>query len=310
MTLAQLRALIAVAEHGGFTAAADHIGMSQPAVSRAIAALERELGAALFVRHRPARERRRLEERHERSDQSGERHDQGIALTEAGRRAVDRAREALRHFDLIRADVAAAAGQVTGELRLASLPSATGTLIARLLRAFGDRYPQVQVRLFEGVDDDIRAWLRRGAAEIGVVTLPAPGLHTVPLSTHDMVAALPAGHRLAEGPAVRLADLAGQPFILTTAGCRPLIMAAARGSRVRLDIAFEASGPAAILEMVAAGLGVSIVPTLGLPADLGAVVTRPLEPKTTRSLALAVPSLPDCGPAARAFLDQLAEPSP
>ncbi|MEU7864338.1 LysR family transcriptional regulator [Nonomuraea sp. NPDC049141] len=283
MTLGQLRALLAVAEHGGFTTAADHTGMSQPAVSRAIAALERELGAALFVRH----------------------HDR-IALTEAGRRAVERAREALRHFDLIRADVAAAAGEITGELRLASLPSATGTLIARLLRAFTDRYPQVKVRLFEGVDDDIREWLRRGAAEVGVVTLPAPGLDTVPLSTHDMVAALPSEHPLAERRVVRVADLAGQPFILTTAGCRPLIMSAARESKARLDIAFEAGGPAAILEMVAAGLGVSIVPTLGLPAELGAVVTRPLEPKTTRSLALAVPSLRDCSPAARAFLDQLA----
>ncbi|KAB8182701.1 LysR family transcriptional regulator [Nonomuraea phyllanthi] len=282
MTLAQLRVLVAVAEHGGFTAAADHTGMSQPAVSRAVAALERELGAALFVRHRD-----------------------GIALTEAGRAALARARETLRHFDLIRADVAAAAGQITGELRLASLPSATGTLVARLLRAFTDRYPQVRVRLFEGVDDDIREWLLRGAAEIGVVTLPAPGLHTVHLSTHDMVAVLPEGHPLAARPAITLADLAGRPFILTTAGCRPLIVGAALAARVRLDIAFEASGPAAILEMVAAGLGLSIVPALGLPADPGAVVTRPLEPVLTRSLALAVPSLDDCGPAARAFLDQL-----
>jgi DNA-binding transcriptional LysR family regulator len=288
MTLAQLRVLIAVAEHGGFTAAADHTGMSQPAVSRAIATLERELGAALFVRHRDH-----------------------IALTEAGRRALDRARETLRHFDLIRPDVAAAAGEITGELRLASLPSATGTLIARLLRAFTDRYPQVRVRLFEGVDDDIRAWLHRGAAEVGVVTLPpatgqVPDLHTVPLSTHDMVAVLPSGHPLAGRETVHLADLEGQPFILTTAGCRPLIMTASGAAGVELDVAFEASGPAAILEMVAAGLGVSIVPTLGLPADLGNAVTRPILPKMTRSLALAVPSQADCGPAARAFLDQAA----
>ncbi|MFB4282867.1 MULTISPECIES: LysR family transcriptional regulator [unclassified Nonomuraea] len=283
MTLAQLRVLVAVADHAGFTTAADHLGMSQPAVSRAVATLERELGATLFVRHRD-----------------------GIALTEAGRRALARAREALRHFDLIRADVAAANGQITGELRLASLPSATGTIVAKLLRAFTDRYPQVRVRLFEGVDDDIRDWLHRGAAEIGVVTLPAPGLHTTHLSTHDMVAVLPAGHPLAAHPVVRLPDLAGQPFILTTAGCRPLITGAATGEGVRLDIALEASGPAAILEMVGAGLGVSIVPTLGLPADLGSVVTRPLEPAMTRTLALAVPSPEDCAPTARAFLDELA----
>ncbi|MEW9550253.1 LysR family transcriptional regulator [Nonomuraea sp. NPDC050783] len=283
MTLAQLRALIAVAEHGGFTAAAEHTGMSQPAVSRAVAALERELGAALLVRHRD-----------------------GVALTEAGRRAVERAREALRHFDLVRADVAAAAGAITGELRLASLPTATGTLIARLLRALTDRHPHIRVRLLEGVDDDIREWLRRGGVEVGVVTLPAPGLETVPLSTHDMVAALPAGHPLAARPVVPVAALAGHPFILTTAGCRPLITGAAREAGAALDIAFEASGAGAILEMVSAGLGVSIVPTLGLPADLGTVVTRPLEPRTTRTLALAVTSRAACSPAARAFLDQAA----
>lgn len=202
--------------------------------------------------------------------------------------------------------MAAASGRITGELRLASLPSATGTLVARLLRAFTDRYPQVRVRLFEGVDDDVRDWLRRGAAEVGVVTLPAPGLHTVHLSTHDMVSALPAGDPLAARPAVRLSDLAGRPFILTTAGCRPLITGAAMAAGVALDIAFEASGPAAILEMVGAGLGVSIVPALGLPAGLPGVVTRPLEPGMTRSLALAVPSLEDCAPTVRAFLDELA----
>ncbi|MEU1387330.1 MULTISPECIES: LysR family transcriptional regulator [unclassified Nonomuraea] len=284
MTLTQLRALIAVAEQGGFTAAADLLGMSQPAVSRAVASLERELGAPLFVRHTD-----------------------GIALTEAGRRAHLRAREALRHFDLIRAEVAAAAGEVTGPLRLASLPSATGTLIAHRLRVFTDRYPQVQVRLFEGADDDVRGWLQGGAAEVGVVTLPAPGLHTIPLSTHEMVAVVPAGHHLAGQETVHITDLTGQPFILTTAGCRPLITEAARQAGAQLDVAHEAGGQSAILEMVAAGLGVSIVPTLGLPPELGPVATRPLEPRLTRTLALAVLSPSDCGPAVRAFLD-LAEP--
>ncbi|MEV4115402.1 LysR family transcriptional regulator substrate-binding protein [Nonomuraea sp. NPDC049695] len=185
--------------------------------------------------------------------------------------------------------------QVVGQLRLGGGPG----------QRRRDGLAARDHRLFEGVDDDIRAWLHRGAAEVGVVTLPAPGLHTVHLSTHDMVAVLPAGHPLTARPAITLADLADRPFILTTAGCRPLIMGAALAAQVRLDVAFEAGGPAAILEMVAAGLGVSIVPTLGLPADLGAVVTRPLEPAMTRSLALAVPSLTDCAPTARAFLDQL-----
>ncbi|GAA3040963.1 LysR family transcriptional regulator substrate-binding protein [Streptosporangium longisporum] len=119
----------------------------------------------------------------------------------------------------------------------------------------------------------------------------------------------PGGHRLAGRENVHIADLTGQPFILTTAGCRPLITGAARQAGARLEVAHEAGGQSAILEMVAAGLGVSIVPTLGLPAELGAAVTRPLEPRLTRTLALAVPSPAECGPAVRAFLD-LAGPAP
>ncbi len=282
MQLSHLRVLLAVAEHGGFTAAAERTGMSQPHVSRSIAALEADLGAALLVRRR-----------------------EGVALTEAGQRAVSRARETIRHFDLIRPDVAAAAGQVAGPLRLASLPSATGTLIAPRLRTFGDRYPQVGVRLLEGYSPEIRAWLENGAAEIGVVILPEPGMHTVPLTADRMVALLPRGHALASAETVAVRELAREPFVLTTGGCRPVILDGVRRAGAALDVAYEAGELSTIIAMVGTGLGVSIVPTLGLPADLGDVVTRPLDAPISRHLALAVPSLDTCAPAARAFLDHI-----
>jgi DNA-binding transcriptional LysR family regulator len=287
MTLSQLRVLLAVADRGGFTLAAEQLGMSQPAVSRAVATLETELGAALLARHRD-----------------------GVTLTEAGQRAVAHIREALRHVDLLHAEVAAIAGEVTGTLRLASLPSATGTLIAAQLRAFADRYPQVHVRLFEGTDEEVREWLDQGAAEVGVVTLPAPGLHTVELGTDEMVAVLPSAHELAGKTTVAFTALANEPFILATGGCGPLILAAARNAGACLDIAFEARELTAILEMVGTGLGVSIVPTLGLPNDVPSIVTRPLEPRTPRTLALASGSHASSAPAARAFLDQVAKSGP
>ncbi|MEW1906368.1 LysR family transcriptional regulator [Streptomyces sp. NPDC086147] len=278
--LSHLRVLLAVAEHGGCTAAAERTGMSQPHVSRSIAALEADLGTALLVRRR-----------------------EGVALTEAGRRAVSRAREAIRHFDLIRPDVAAAVGHVVGSLRLASLPSATGTLIAARLRAFNDRHPQVSVRVLEGYSPEIRAWLKNGAAEMGVVVLPESGVHTVPLGTDTMVALLPRDHALASARTVAVRALAGEPFILTTGGCRPVILNGVRQADATLSIAYEAGELSAIIAMVDAGLGVSIVPTLGLPTDLGNTVIRPLDRPIHRTLALAVPSLDDCTPVARAFLD-------
>lgn len=281
MTLAQLRALLAVVEHGGFTAAADRVGMSQPAVSRSVSALESELGAPLLSRGRD-----------------------GVTLTEAGEVIARHAREVLRHFDLMRTEVAALAGEVTGTLRLASLPTATGTLIASQLRTFRKRHPRVAVRLLEGSDHEVRDWLDQGVVDAGVVTLPATGLRTAPLDTHDMVALVPSDHRFAALEAVTYEDLAGEPFIQSTGGCARVFNEIAQQAGVRLDVAFEAREPAAVVAMVGAGLGVSILPTVGLPADLRDVVIRPLLPRTVRRLAVAISA--SASPAARALLEQIA----
>jgi DNA-binding transcriptional LysR family regulator len=281
MTLSQLRVLLAIVDHGGFTAAAEHLGVSQPSVSRAIATIEDELRTAMFARNK-----------------------EGIVLTEAGRLAAVRAREALRQFDLLHADVAAAAGHLTGTLRFASLPSATGTLVASQVRIFTLQHPQVHVRLFEGTDQEVRRWVSQGAAELGVVTLPAPEFQTIPLGTDEFVAVLPVGHALSADSTITFDALANHDFILSTGGCGPLIEAGAHDAGTRLRVAFEARELSAILAMVAEGLGVSIVPTLGLPTELERVVMRPLQPRMSRTLAVA--HLPDPSPAARAFLHQLA----
>ncbi|MFI9382427.1 LysR family transcriptional regulator [Kutzneria sp. NPDC052558] len=281
MTLAQLRVLLAVVEHGGFTAAADRVGMSQPAVSRSVSALESELGAPLLARGRD-----------------------GVTPTDAGEVVLRHAREVLRHFDLMRTEVAALAGEVTGTLRLASLPSATGTLIASQLRLFRKRHPRVAVRLLEGSDHEVRDWLDQGVVDAGVVTLPAPGLRTAPLDTHEMVALVPSDHRLAGAETVTYEELSREPFIRSTGGCARVFTEVASAVGVRLDIAFEAREPAAVVEMVGAGLGVSILPTVGLPEDLRDVVTRPLSPPTVRELAVAVSA--SASPAARALLEQIA----
>ncbi|MGD9985573.1 LysR family transcriptional regulator [Pseudonocardia sp.] len=281
MTLLQLKVLIAVIEHGGFTAAGAALGMSQPAVSRSVAALEAELGAPLLARNRA-----------------------GATLTEAGVRAVAHAREVVRQSDLLRTEVAAVSGQVTGTLRLASLPSATGTLIAPLLRGFAERCPLVKVRLLEGSDDEIRDWLDQGVVDAGVVTVPAPGLRLELLDSHEMVAVLPAGHPLGAAEAVDYAALAAEPFIRSNCGCAQVFESVARQVGVRLDIAFEARELAAVLEMVGAGLGVSIVPAVALRAVPAETVVRPLLPRTVRTLAVAVSA--SASPAARAFLDEIA----
>lgn len=279
-TLSQLKTFIAVVDQGGFTAASRRLGLSQPVVSRTVATLERELGLPLFMRRRD-----------------------GLALTEAGAVALTHAREAVRQLTLMRTEVAGLAGDITGTLSLASLPTATATLIAPQLRTFARRHPAVTIRLLEGSKEEILDWLDQGAAEAGVVSLPSKGLDAAALGVQEMVAVVPADSRLAAKDIVTYADLAKEPFVRGTGGCADVFMPIARRQGIEFDLAFEAREIGATLEIVRAGLGVSILPSAGLP-ELPGVVVRPLLPLTERRLGIAVSA--SASAPARAFLDQIA----
>jgi DNA-binding transcriptional LysR family regulator len=279
-TLSQLKTFIAVVDQGGFTAAGRRLGLSQPAVSRTVATLEKELGVPLFLRRRD-----------------------GLSLTEAGTIALPHAREAVRQLTLMHTEIAGLAGDVTGTLSLASLPSATATLIAQQLRAFARRHPAVTIRLLEGSENEILDWLDQGAAEAGVVSLPAKGLDVAVLGEQQMVAVVPADSWLASKDTITYADLAKEPFVRGTGGCAEVFMPIARRAGIEFDLAFEAREIAATLEIVRAGLGVSILPSAGLP-ELPGVAVRPLLPQTVRRLGLAVSA--SASAPARAFLDQIA----
>lgn len=115
---------------------------------------------------------------------------------------------------------------------------------------------------------------------------------------------VPDGSWLAAKDAVGYADLAKEPFVRGTGGAADVFMPVARKAGVRFDLAFEAREIAAALEIVAAGLGVSILPGAGLP-ELPGVAVRPLVPRTVRHLGVAVSA--SASVAARAFLKQVAE---
>jgi DNA-binding transcriptional LysR family regulator len=280
-TLLQLKSFVTVVDEGGFTAASRRLGLSQPAVSRAVATLEKELGLSLLVRGRD-----------------------GLSLTDAGSLALTHAREAVRQLTLMRTEVAALAGEITGTLSVASLPSVTGTLVAPQLQSFAQRHPAVTIRMLEGSEEEVRDWLDQGAAEAGVVSLPIKGLDSAALGEQDMVAVVPADNRLAEWAEVSYAELAKEPFIRSTGGCAEVFTPVARRAGVEFDVAFEAREMSAVLEIVRAGLGVSILPSAGLPDLPDGVVVRPLTPKTVRRLGVAVSA--SASAAARAFLEQIA----
>jgi DNA-binding transcriptional LysR family regulator len=283
MTEAQLRVLVTVADTGGFSPAAARLSMSQPGVSRAVAALEAELGTPLLTRR-------------------GGR----AAPTAAGERVLLHAREMLARAEAIRQEAAASAGDATGRVRLGSFASVSAQLLPGILATLRQRHPGVEVTLFEGHDEEVLGWIRERAVDVGVVSRTAPDLDVQPLARDQLMAVLPAAHPLAAEREATLEALAGEPFVLSRGGCERLILEAFAAAGLTPRVAFEVQEAGTIIAMAAEGLGVSVVPELAAAAAPPGVVLRPLLPRVDRELALAVPSLDEAPPAVRALLEAAA----
>jgi DNA-binding transcriptional LysR family regulator len=264
MIEAQLRVLVTVADAGGFSPAAARLSMSQPGVSRAVAALEAELGMPLLLRRNGR-----------------------AAPTPAGERVLLHAREVLARAEAIRQEAAASGGEFSGRVRLGSIASVSARLLPGVLATLRVRHPGVEVALFEGHDEEVVGWVRERAVDVGVISRDAPDLDVRPLATDHFIAALPPGHALTQRAQVTLEQLATEPFVLSRGGCERLILEA-----------FSAAGHAPQVVF-----GVSVVAELSAAAVPPGVALRPLAPPLKRRLALAVPSLAAAPPGVRAMLD-------
>jgi LysR family carnitine catabolism transcriptional activator len=281
MDLRRLRLFLAVAEHGGFTAAADAVHVAQPAVSLAVRELEQELGAPLFTRSRA-----------------------GARLTAAGEALLGPARQAIRDVEHAADAVAAVTGLVRGHLDLACLPSLAADPVAELVGRFRREHPGVAVRMGAPLDVDALAGaVRSGEAEVGISEAGAAndGLVEVRIGEQELFAVAPSGE---PSSPLRLDRLDGVPLVLSPPGSslREVVDAALAAVEVRPDIGVEAAQRDALIPLVLAGAGTTFLPdTLArAAARLGATV-RPTRPRLRRTIVI-VRRPGDPGPAAARFL--------
>ncbi|MDA8062328.1 MAG: LysR substrate-binding domain-containing protein [Actinomycetota bacterium] len=279
MNETQLRAFVTVHDCGGFASAARVLHMSQPGVSRAVRALEVELGGELFLRSHGS-----------------------VALTGLGERVLARSRTILAEADAMRQERYASPGVIQGRVRLGSMPSVSATILPLLLAHLERHQPGLAVTTIDGHDEELVTWLRTDVVDIAVVAGQPTGLSIRPLVTDTLLAVLPATHPLAARDSIRAQDLRGQPFILTKAGCETLILATLTSRDVTPDVKYEVSEAATILAMVAEGLGVSVMPGLAAQSPPSNVALRPLRPNARRQLGLAVMLTQPASPAIEAFL--------
>ncbi|MEU2776594.1 LysR family transcriptional regulator [Streptomyces sp. NPDC007162] len=244
MDLRQMEVVVAVADAGGFTAAARQLHVVQSAVSGTVRALERELGTALFTRttHR-------------------------VGLTPAGEAFVPAARQALRAAEAAREAVDAARGELRGRVTVGTMQGVWADLHLALA-ALRAEHPRVGVRLRQAAVTDIRQALREGTVDLAVVALDRQqqrGLVTRLLSREEMVlVASPRRSLTVSGPedTVDLADIAELPQVEFTPGwaIRDAADRSFRAAGVERATTFEVNDIVAASELVRADLGVCIMP--------------------------------------------------
>jgi LysR family hydrogen peroxide-inducible transcriptional activator len=254
MDLRQLNALVAIAEAGSFSAAADVLHTVQSNVSAHVARLEKELGVTLVDRARGK-------------------------LTEEGEAVVARARRVASEMDGIVADVAAVNHEVAGTVRLGMIGTTGRWLVPRLLELLAKRHPAVHLVLVEGTTTTLGPQLSTGRVDLAVVNLPVsdPDLVAQPLFEEDLVLAVEPGHPLAARRAggVSFADLDGLDVLLPLPGTafRDELDAACSGAGVRLHAKSEIDGVRLLASLAFEGHGPAVLPATALPEWLKDRVT-------------------------------------
>ncbi|GAB2581171.1 LysR family transcriptional regulator [Microlunatus antarcticus] len=274
--------LVTVADHQHVSSAADALGTSQPTLSRALARCEAELGARLF-----------------------ERVPDGVRLTPAGALVVDAARDLTSRWTQLTGSLARVLDSGTGLVRLAFLDSMATSLVPSLLRAFHAHAPQVRVQLRQEPGHEIARDFGLGAVDLAV-TSAAPegpyGWHV--LQQERLVLVVPGTHAWRGRTEVALAELGSEELITTPAGFghRQLVDGLLRQAGVAPSISFESQDLATIEGLVAAGLGVAVVPE-AFAGHSGTVGLRLTAAGARRTIGLTWRTDRELTPPAQRFLD-------
>lgn len=296
LSATRLNVLREVVARGSFSAAADALSYSQSAVSQSIATLEGELGTTLLERDRG-----------------------GIRPTAAGAALVVHADGILARMEAAENEVAAIAGGEGGHLRIASFPTAGATLLPLAINSFRAAHPSVEVTLAEGEPDEIAPRLRAGEFDLallfefeGVGERLGTGMRRFELTEDPLHLALPATHPLARRRKLHLEDLRGEAWVQTSVNspCARHVVRSCHAAGFEPHVAFESDDYQTVQGLVAAGVGVALIPQLALSAVRSDIRIRALDPSSpVRKVLAATRRGAPVTPALATMLDTVREAS-
>jgi DNA-binding transcriptional LysR family regulator len=315
LNVGRLQVFRSVVEHGSFSAAAEALSYTQSAVSQAIARLEAETGVQLLIRER-----------------------RGVTPTSSGVTLVQHAERIFAVMTDAEDALARASEAQLSRLRVATFPSGGAALMPLAVARFRRDHPTVSLTLTEGEPGQIAPRLRAGELDLALLfEFPAEaagrpgrsgdgqrrsargatsGLRVVTLLEDPMELVLPATHPLRERERVSLCDLRDEPWVQTSAAspCARHVVRCCREAGFEPEVSFESDDYDTVRGLVAAGVGVALVPRLALGLGLGAgsahpdIVVRSLAPAPPlRRVFVATPAGVAVSPAARSMIRELVE---
>jgi LysR family transcriptional regulator, nitrogen assimilation regulatory protein len=291
MDVRQLAALVAVAETGSVTRAAEVLHLVQPAVSRQVKLLEDELGAPLFERTR-----------------------HGMQLTDDGRILLEHARRALSELERARAEIRPVSGELRGRVTLGLSPSFAEPIGEALVARLAAEHPAVQLRLSIGYTRHLADWLDAADIDLAVIyeVRPSSAVEVRPLLDESLWVVGPPGSDLSPDRPVRFADVHEQIRIQAnpTHAMRNMLERVAAEQKVRLTVAVETNSMDVQQRLAAAGVGFTVLPSIAVAEDVarGRLTGAPLlDAGLRRRLLMALPGTRRLGHAVRGVAELLVD---
>lgn len=277
------KAVVKIAETGGFTKAARELGYTQSAISQMVKSLEEELETVLFVRSK-----------------------KGVELTSDGEELLPYMKNIYHAYRKLKEKRSEMEGVEKKTIRIGAFASVSCHWLPGLLKAFKERYPSVSFELYQGDYTAIEELVKEGSVDFGIINpqaVTSPELQTIPLKKDPMLAVLPLSHPLAEKDKVPLKELAKQPFILLEEGSLNEPLENFEESGISPNIQYIVHDDYTIMAMIEKGLGVGILSELILNRVNYRIAVRSIEPSLSRTIGVVFRNKKILPIASRKFLD-------
>lgn len=285
MESARCKAFLAAVEKGSFSKAAEILNYTPSGVSQLVSALENELGFSLLRRSK-----------------------RGVTPTENGEKLLPTIREFLLQENRIYQFAAETNGLLIGNITIAAYSSIATHWLPSVVRDFQKDYPQIQIKLMEGIRQEVTKWLDEKIAEVAFLSYKDPMPYEwIPLAEDQMLAVLPKTHPLAAETSYPLQNCEHERFIMPALGRDADVIALFQANKLNPNIQFSTLENFATMAMVEQGLGMSIMNELITRKWQCDVVMLPLSPPQHITLGIALSSLDTASPAVKQFVQYAVE---